>query len=84
MQLNIKHSKNKYSDFLLIESTPTIIADMPAYRLVYSESGRKTLCIVIIKENTAYHILYRAEPTKYSIYLSAVQKMIDSFEFIFW
>jgi hypothetical protein len=83
VQLYIKHSKNKHSDFLLIELTPTIIADMPAYRLVYSESGRKTLCIVIIKENTAYHILYRAEPTKYSIYLSAVQKMIDSFEFIF-
>src|SRR5215217_6306706 len=82
VQLNINHSRNKHSDFLVIESTPTIIADMPAHRLVYTESGYKTLFIVIIKESTAYNIVYRAEQTKYSIYLSTVEKMIDSFEFI--
>jgi hypothetical protein len=55
---------------------------MPAYRLLYTESGYKTLFNVIIKENTAYNIVYRAEQMKYSIYLSTVEKMINSFEFI--
>ena len=74
------------TDFDLKESTPTVLAGIPAYKIVYSETLQQVPLQVMqvwaIKDNKTYTLTYIAELPKYSTYLPIVQKMIDSFEFI--
>ncbi len=74
------------TNFDLKESTPTVLAGIPAYKIVYSEILQQVPLQVMqvwaIKDNKAYILTYVAEAPKYSTYLPVVQKMIDSFEFI--
>jgi hypothetical protein len=74
------------TNFDLRESTPTVLAGIPAYKIVYSETLQQVPLQVMqvwaIKDNKVYTISFAAEVSKYSTYLPTVQKMIDSFEFI--
>ena len=74
------------TNFDLKESTPTILAGIPAYKIVYSEilqqAPLQVMQVWAIKDNKAYVLTYIAEAPKYSTYLPVVQKMIDSFEII--
>jgi serine/threonine-protein kinase len=74
------------TDFDLKESTPTILAGIPAHKIVYSETLQQLPITVMqvwaIKDNKAYILTYTAEAAKYSTYLPVVQKMFDSFELI--
>jgi serine/threonine-protein kinase len=74
------------TNFDLRESTPTVLAGIPAYKIVYSEILQQiplqVMQVWAIKDNKAYTISFAAEAPKYSTYLPTVQKMIDSFEFI--
>ena len=74
------------TNFDLKESTPTVLAGIPAYKIVYSESLQQVPLQVMqvwaIKDNKAYILTFTAELPKYSTYLPVVQKMIDSFEFM--
>jgi hypothetical protein len=89
LNLNINDLKKKHSDLKILESSPTSLAGVPAYRIVYNIQGRTFLNTTIIKpnesstsnNNTVYMILYIAEINKYAIYLPIAQKMIASFGF---
>jgi len=74
------------TNFDLKESTPTVLADIPAYKIVYSQTLQQVPLQVMqvwtIKDNKAYTLTYIAEAPKYSTYLPVVQKMIDSFGLI--
>jgi cytoskeletal protein RodZ len=74
------------TNFDLKESTPTTLAGIRAYKIVYSEVLQQVPLQVMqvwaIKDNKAYTLTYVAEAAKYSTYLPVVQKMIDSFELI--
>jgi hypothetical protein len=74
------------TNFVLKESTPTVLAGIPAYKIVYSESLQQVPLQVMQvwarKDNKAYILTFTAELPKYSTYLPVVQKMIDSFEFM--
>ena len=73
--------------FDLQQSIPTVLAGIPAYKIVFSETVQqqqtiKDMQVWTIKDNKAYIIAFAGEPAKYSYYLPTVEKMIDSFEFI--
>jgi hypothetical protein len=74
------------TNFDLRESTPTVLAGIPAYKIVYSQTLQQVPLQVMqvwaIKDNKAYLLTFTAEAPKYSTFLPVAQKMIDSFEFI--
>lgn len=82
IEANIQDMKNKHHDFVLIDSLPTTIANLNAHQLVYTESGYQSLCVVTKKGNLIYYILYQAQQEKYLKFLSVIEQMISSFEFI--
>jgi hypothetical protein len=82
IEANIQDMKNKHSDFVLIESLPTTVANLPAHQLVYTENGYQSLCVATKKGNSIYFILYKAQEEKYFKFLSVIEQMISSFEFI--
>jgi eukaryotic-like serine/threonine-protein kinase len=89
IEASIDHMKNKYSDFVVIESLPTTLANLPAHQLVYTGGEIKqslyvyqTLCVATKKGNSIYFIMYRAQKEKYLKFLTDVEQMISSFQFI--
>jgi hypothetical protein len=84
--LQISQLTQLATNFDLKESTPTVLAGIPAYKIVYSETLQQVplqvMQVLAINDNKAYVLTYIAELPKYSTYLPVVQKMIDSFEFI--
>jgi len=79
---NISDLKHRFPDFVLAESAPTTIAGNEAHQLVYIERGTKNLAIFTVKGNKVYNIVYRSRPEVFLKYLSTVEQMIASFEFI--
>jgi hypothetical protein len=82
IEVNIQDLKNKNSDFVLIESLPTTLANLPAHQFVYTESGHQALGVATKKGNTIYYIMYRAPKEKYLKFLPIAEQMISSFQFI--
>jgi hypothetical protein len=78
----INSFKEKHKDFVLLESTPTTAAGLPAQQVVFASSGRKYLYVFTPRGNRVYFIIYGSEPDKYSKFLSIIEQMIISFEFI--
>jgi len=79
---NIQNLRQTNPDFVLVESLPTTLSCIPAHKLEYTENGFKTLCVVAIKDNKVYYLIYRAQIPKYIKFLSIVEQMVASFDFI--
>lgn len=75
---------HSFKNFKLIESTNTILAGLPAYRLIYTSENENTIVkdmeIGTIKGDTAYLLTYEGGVNEYDKYLPVAQKMIDSFQ----
>jgi hypothetical protein len=82
IDLNIRDLKDTRSEFNLIESTPTTLGGVPAYQIVFTETGQKKLGVSAIKESKVYMVSYGARPERYLKYISTVEQMIASFEFL--
>jgi eukaryotic-like serine/threonine-protein kinase len=82
IELQIKNLKAVNPDFSLVESTPTTIAGNAAHQLLYISKGDKRLFISTIKGDKIYNIMYNSKPEKYQEYLSTIEQMIASFEFL--
>jgi hypothetical protein len=82
IELNRGDLKDTRPKFSLIESTPTTLGGVPAYQIVYTDIGQKKLGISVINGNKAYMVSYGARPERYLKYLSTVEQMIASFEFL--
>lgn len=66
---------------ILLESNTTTLADLPGYKIVFTNMvGLKTMQVWTIKDDKAYIITYVAKEEDYENDLQIVQKMIDSFE----
>jgi eukaryotic-like serine/threonine-protein kinase len=64
----------------LLESNTTTLADIPGYKIVFTNiAGLKTMQVWTVKDDKAYIITYVAKED-YENDLQIVQKMIDSFE----
>jgi hypothetical protein len=79
---NIADLKHRFSDFVLAMSAPTTVAGNEAHQLVYIERGTRNLAIFTVKGNKVYNIVYRSRPEVFLKYLSTVEQMIASFEFL--
>jgi hypothetical protein len=79
---NIADLKRRFSDFVLAMSAPTTVAGNEAHQLVYIERGTRNLAIFTVKGNKVYNIVYRSRPEVFLKYLSTVEQMIASFEFL--
>ena len=82
IELQIKNLKAVNPDFSLVESTPTTIAGNAAHQLLYISKGDKRLFFSTIKGDKIYNITYNSKPEKYQEYLSTIEQMIASFEFL--
>jgi len=82
IDLNIRDLKDTRSEFNLIESTPTTLGGVPAYQIVFTETGQKKLGVSAIKGSKVYMVSYGARPERYLKYISTVEQMIASFEFL--
>ena len=84
MDLTRKYGK----DFSLINSTTSNISSKIAEVIVYTyrdvDIGTTIMEMkaFIMYGNKAYQLIYSAEPTKFSVYLPTIQKMIDSFKIV--
>jgi hypothetical protein len=55
---------------------------VPAYQIVFTEIGQKKLGISATKGNKVYMVSYGTRPERYLKYISTVEQMIVSFEFL--
>lgn len=71
---------------ILEETTEETLSDFRAYKIIYTgkygQCNFKRLEIGTVRNNQAYYITYRAEPTEYEQFLSPAQDMIESFKII--
>jgi serine/threonine-protein kinase len=66
---------------ILLESNTTTLADLPGYKIVFTNMvGLKTMQVWTIKDDKAYIITYVAKEEDYENDLQIVQNMIDSFK----
>ena len=81
-----KYKNDAISNYQVIELTPTVVNNIPAYKIVdtYTDpdifGNVKTMDILILKGNKLYELQFTSEPEKYDILLPTVQRMIDSFQ----
>ena len=66
------------------ESGLTSWAGQNAYKLVYTvnNSGLQCMQIWTVNNDTVYQLTYNAQPQHYTQYLSTVQNMVNSFQFL--
>ena len=78
--------KATFVDFELIDSSLILISDILAQKILFTGKSYNIesmgMVVVTIKEEKAYFLMYIGEPEKYSDYLPAAQKMINSFKII--
>ena len=80
-----EHKNDALTNYHLIESTPIIINNISAYKIVdtYSDSkfgNVKSMSIELLNGNKQYDILFTSGPEKYDSLLPTIQKMVDSFQ----
>lgn len=85
-QAQMKNLTQNYPDFKLLESIGSKLAGTNAHEITFTaidshKQKRKAMQIWTINHKTAYLITYKADPGVYSVYLPAIQKMVDSFKF---
>ena len=76
-----QHKNNALTNFQVIESTPTTVNNIPAYKLVdaYSDSkfgNIKAMNIEILKGNKLYELLFTSEPEKYDSLLPTIHSLL--------
>jgi PsbP-like protein len=74
-----------FSNYTLVDAANTTLAGNPAYKIVYTATtstgdNLKLTQIWTVKDGKEYFITYKGAPANYDTYLSAAQKMIDSFQ----
>lgn len=74
-----------YKNYKLIESRETILANLPAFTLVFTatfDRDYKIKQVYTIKQNHGYSLTYRAPPGDFDTELPNADKMMTSFEII--
>ncbi len=83
-QLAISQLQQVITDYHIIDSGETALADRPAYEVVFTgKQGQYTLkwrLAWAVENNKAYIITYTATESNYANYQEIVDQMIDSFE----
>jgi eukaryotic-like serine/threonine-protein kinase len=81
-----QHKNDALTNYQVIESTPIVVNNIPAYKIVdtYTDPDKfgnvKSMSIEVLKGNKQYDMLFTSEPEKFDNLLPTIQKMIDSFQ----
>ena len=84
----IERAKRDLNNFQLIASDSMMVSNMPAYRLIFTETfmnegvphNLKEMFVFVSKNDLVYSIQYFAEPSNFNLYLPIVDKMIRSLQ----
>ena len=81
----IDFTQHNLTNYQVIESTPIVVNNVSAYKIVdtYSDSkfgNVKSMSVELLKGNKLYDLLFTSEPEKFDVLLPTIQKMIDSFQ----
>lgn len=83
-ELILDQLKYFFTDYNIISTGETTLANNPALEMVYTatqeKSTAKILQVFTIKNNKVYVITFVSEPREYSDYFGTAQEMINSFE----
>ena len=83
-QKTISQLQQIITDYHIIDSGETALADRPAYEVVFTgKQGQymvKVRVVWAVENNKAYIITYAGEESNYANYQEIVDQMIDSFE----
>ena len=87
---NLAKAKQSLPHFQLIDSNATILAGIPAHKIVYTfvspdpaiQIPFKSMNIWTIKQGKAYNISYTQTRSQYNKYLGVIEHMINSFSII--
>jgi hypothetical protein len=83
-QLTISLLPQAFTDYQLIHSGETTLADRPAYEVVFTcKQGQyilKVRSVWAVENSKSYTITFAGEESKYTNYQEIVDQMIDSFE----
>jgi eukaryotic-like serine/threonine-protein kinase len=87
---NLAQAKQSLPGFQLIDSNATILAGIPAHKIVYTFASPdpaiqipfKSMNIWTIKQGKAYNISYTQARSQYNKYLEVTEHMINSFSII--
>ncbi|HEY6884578.1 MAG TPA: PsbP-related protein [Nitrososphaeraceae archaeon] len=87
---NLAKAKQSLPHFQLIDSNATILAGIPAHKIVYTfvspdpaiQIPFKSMNIWTIKQGKAYNISYTQTRSQYDKYLGVIEHMINSFSII--
>ncbi len=74
-------------DAVIIESSITILGNLPAYKIIYSGKDSNStwvanMEVVTVKNNQAYRILYTADSSNYNKFSKNAEAMVNSFKFL--
>lgn len=72
------HSKGIH----VVESSKTILGDLPAHRTLFKEGEKLISVTFTITENTAYLIHFISNVQEYQKFLPTVEKALNSFQFL--
>jgi serine/threonine-protein kinase len=64
----------------VLDSNTTVLANLPAHEIVFTNLGIKTMQIWTIKDDKVYTITYTAEEEDFQNDLQVAKMMIESFE----
>lgn len=81
-------AEREKTNFQVIESNYTQLANNPAYKVVYTETVMidgiphqlMEMYIAILKGERAYSVTYYAEPSTFYNYLPTIDRMLSSFQ----
>lgn len=87
---NLAKAKQSLPRFQVIDSNATILAGIPAHKIVYTfvspdpaiQIPFKSMNIWTIKQGKAYNISYTQARSQYNKYLEVIEHMINSFRII--
>ena len=91
VDLNLNTSRERLSNFSLIESIATKISseNQSAYKIVYTNTNKdpnfplkfKTMQVFAVRDGQLYTLSYVSEASQYERYLPTIENMIDSVSF---
>jgi hypothetical protein len=84
----IAHSTRDVTDFKILSSEPMTVSNMPAYKLIFTETQSingiphyyKNMNIFLLKNDKVYILEYYAEPSTFNTYFPIINIMLNSFK----
>ncbi len=79
-QLVLEQLKQTFPDIEILKSRSTVLANIPAYQVIYTTSNVKVMQIWTIKHKISYIWTYTTKEEEFEEHQRTIEAMLDSFE----